>query len=450
MFTPQTSSHTHSATSLPVPVSGAMHFAAPAHPDDAAVDALAALMKAKLAEKRAKGYGGWNDKTQCPQQRLSDMLRAHVDKGDPVDVANFCAMLSARGEGIAAAQQAVQAAVPEAIEQMAEDRYKVVPSHESMFHRWAVVAGNGTQQLYAGREVECQNVARKFTGAFLDGAFAAMQNTSPAHPAVGVPDARAARQITDAIVENFKDAGWSMPSIDEARVLEAVSAAIGEHGATEPLTGVASDVDSMARVLMAAFAKAEPEHPITRYPTSFVATFADMARAAIAAAQLAEGVPAQSYVVDFFKAKGFYPSPAQAFAAGVALAATQPAAQGMDALTPAARDVLAERKRQIETEGWKPERDDVYDTGEMALAAACYAAHSASCAAIKAPHTARGVFVRTRSAQDFVGEMWPWSADWWKPSGHRRNLEKAAALILAEIERIDRAALAAQAKQGGA
>lgn len=135
--------------------------------------------------------------------------------------------------------------------------------------------------------------------------------------------------------------------------------------------------------------------------------------------------------------------------ARAAFAATQPAAQGLAALTPAARDVLAERKRQIETEGWKPERDDVYDTGEMALAAACYAAHSASCAAIKAPHTARGVFVRTRSAQDFVGEMWPWSADWWKPSGHRRNLEKAAALILAEIERIDRAALAAQAKQGG-
>jgi hypothetical protein len=90
----------------------------------------------------------------------------------------------------------------------------------------------------------------------------------------------------------------------------------------------------MARVLMAAFAKAEPEHPITRYPTSFVATFADMARAAIAAAQLADGVPAQSYVADFFREKGFYPSPAQAFAAGVAhAAATQPAAQGMDALT---------------------------------------------------------------------------------------------------------------------
>lgn len=82
---------------------------------------------------------------------------------------------------------APQAAVPEVIEQMAVDRYKVVPSHESMFHRWAVVAGNGTQQLYIGREVECLNMARKFAGAFLDGAFVAMQNATPAHPAEGVP-----------------------------------------------------------------------------------------------------------------------------------------------------------------------------------------------------------------------------------------------------------------------
>jgi hypothetical protein len=57
------------------------------------------------------------------------------------------------------------------IEQIATDRYKVVHSHESMFHRFAVVAGNGKQQLYIGREVECENVARKFAGAFLDGAF---------------------------------------------------------------------------------------------------------------------------------------------------------------------------------------------------------------------------------------------------------------------------------------
>ena len=69
--------------------------------------------------------------------------------------------------------------IPEEIERMAADRYKVVPSHESMFHRWAVVAGTGTQQLYLGREVECQNMARKFAGAFLDGAFVALQQAAP-------------------------------------------------------------------------------------------------------------------------------------------------------------------------------------------------------------------------------------------------------------------------------
>ena len=57
------------------------------------------------------------------------------------------------------------------VDAIALARYKVVPAHESMFHRFAVVAGDGKQQLYLGREVECENMARKFAGAFLDGAF---------------------------------------------------------------------------------------------------------------------------------------------------------------------------------------------------------------------------------------------------------------------------------------
>ena len=60
------------------------------------------------AKQRAKGHGDWD--TDCPRQRLSDMLRDHVDKGDPVDVANFCAFLAARGEGIAAQHQTKTAA----------------------------------------------------------------------------------------------------------------------------------------------------------------------------------------------------------------------------------------------------------------------------------------------------------------------------------------------------
>lgn len=71
------------------------------HPDDLAVDAFAAAMKAKLAEARAKGRSGWNEDEPGMQQRLSDMLRDHVEKGDPRDVANFCMFLHQRSETIA-------------------------------------------------------------------------------------------------------------------------------------------------------------------------------------------------------------------------------------------------------------------------------------------------------------------------------------------------------------
>lgn len=71
------------------------------HPDDIAVDQFAAAMKAKLAKKRAEGRGGWEDKRGCTNGHLSQLLVEHVDKGDPVDVGNFCMMLHARRERIA-------------------------------------------------------------------------------------------------------------------------------------------------------------------------------------------------------------------------------------------------------------------------------------------------------------------------------------------------------------
>lgn len=69
------------------------------HPDDLAVDRCAAAMKAKLAKKRAEGRGGWEGPT-CTAALLSQMLREHVEKGDPVDVANLAMMLHQRGERI--------------------------------------------------------------------------------------------------------------------------------------------------------------------------------------------------------------------------------------------------------------------------------------------------------------------------------------------------------------
>lgn len=101
-------------------------------------------------------------------------------------------------------------------------------------------------------------------------------------------------------------------------------------------------------------------------------------------------------------------------------------------LTEAAQDVLAERKRQIEAEGWTPQHDDEHDDGEMADAAGCYA-----------------IFGVSETYQRRPPICWPWDEKWWKPSDHRRNIVKAAALLLAEIERLDRAALAGKQPQEG-
>lgn len=79
--------------------------ALPTHPDDIAVDRFAVAMKAKLAQKRDEGRGGWENKLECSAEILSDMLRDHTYKGDPVDVANFAMMLHQRGEGLTPATE---------------------------------------------------------------------------------------------------------------------------------------------------------------------------------------------------------------------------------------------------------------------------------------------------------------------------------------------------------
>lgn len=68
----------------------------PAHSDDLAVDRFAVAMKAKLAAKRGEGRGGWDNPDECKVEYLAQLLCDHVQKGDPVDVANFAMMLHQR------------------------------------------------------------------------------------------------------------------------------------------------------------------------------------------------------------------------------------------------------------------------------------------------------------------------------------------------------------------
>ncbi|MGG2013893.1 hypothetical protein ABFY67_32810 [Pseudomonas aeruginosa] len=99
-------------------------------------------------------------------------------------------------------------------------------------------------------------------------------------------------------------------------------------------------------------------------------------------------------------------------------------------------DVQAERRRQITAEGWTPEHDDEHSHGQMARAAACYALAGSS-----APNDGTAALL--------VSLAWPWDEQWWKPSTARRDLVKACALALAEIERLDRAGIS-QSPQPGA
>ncbi|MCR3840368.1 hypothetical protein K3Z99_25470, partial [Pseudomonas aeruginosa] len=82
-------------------------------------------------------------------------------------------------------------------------------------------------------------------------------------------------------------------------------------------------------------------------------------------------------------------------------------------------DVQAERRRQITAEGWTPEHDDLYCAAELPRAAAAYILNGAN---------------------DEAPAIWSFSAKWWKPRDARSNYVRAGALILAEIERLDRAA----------
>ena len=88
--------------------------------------------------------------------------------------------------------------------------------------------------------------------------------------------------------------------------------------------------------------------------------------------------------------------------------------------------INAERKRQIDVEGWTSEHDDTHDQGEMLHAAMLYYAF--------AKLGPDDMTLRADGAP--IG--WPWDASCWKPKDRERNLVRAGALCLAERDRLRR------------
>lgn len=93
-------------------------------------------------------------------------------------------------------------------------------------------------------------------------------------------------------------------------------------------------------------------------------------------------------------------------------------------------EIRIERERQTQIEGWSEEHDDTHANGEIAFAASCYANPS--------PEMSESTMFFDGIQRTFP-KQWPWDLEWWNPSDPRRNYIKAAALLVAEIERLDRA-----------
>jgi len=73
-------------------------------------------------------------------------------------------------------------------------------------------------------------------------------------------------------------------------------------------------------------------------------------------------------------------------------------------------------------------QDDGYKMGQLAGVAGCY------CLDACRP---TGQHIKN-DIKLILPRIWPWAEHWWKPRTPRENLIRAAALIISEIERIDR------------
>ena len=103
------------------------------------------------------------------------------------------------------------------------------------------------------------------------------------------------------------------------------------------------------------------------------------------------------------------------------------------------KDVINERQRQINQEFYSTENDDEYKQNELLRAAVCYAENVVRRGWVFDSNFGPDVY-----QEEEVPDLWPWDIDFWKPKNPRRDLVRAAALLIAEIERIDRSTGASQ------
>lgn len=89
--------------------------------------------------------------------------------------------------------------------------------------------------------------------------------------------------------------------------------------------------------------------------------------------------------------------------------------------------IVEERQRQIEVEGWSSEHDATHKYGELANAAATYAMTEEA-----------AEIINSQIPELLQAVIWPFKKKCYKPTPQNRirQLQKAGALIAAEIDRL--------------
>ncbi|MCS8313708.1 hypothetical protein N0542_23490, partial [Pseudomonas aeruginosa] len=337
----------------------------------------------------------------------------------------------------------------------ANDELMTVAQHAASVARWAEMFNRVEQQRDAAlaRVAELKTMSHNYCALLMDAnaKLAELEKQEPInlqHMAVAADGEL--RWMTGRKIDNCEL--YAMPDFGQAPKLYAAPVAQAQHSVPE-ISGIGRDAEHPRAVVL--YLRNEPSEEDMRAIQNFLrAISADVltqAQHSVPDGWLIElGFDVLDRQFRFADAKSHLPTikivlPACEVDDSAAWELRNSVAARIEKLIAAAPgnsvpqawlDVQAERRRQITAEGWTPEHDDEHADGQMARAAACYALAGSS-----APNDGTAALL--------VSLAWPWDEQWWKPSTARRDLVKACALALAEIERLDRACIS-QSPQPGA
>ncbi|EPK3351119.1 hypothetical protein L5593_003826 [Pseudomonas aeruginosa] len=329
----------------------------------------------------------------------------------------------------------------------ANDELMTVAQHAASVARWAEMFNRVEQQRDAAlaRVAELKTMSHNYCALLMDAnaKLAELEKQEPInlqHMAVAADGEL--RWMTGRKIDNCEL--YAMPDFGQAPKLYAAPVAQAQHSVPE-ISGIGRDAEHPRAVVL--YLRNEPSEEDMRAIQNFLrAISADVLTQALhSVPEASEQEKEQGWTLDYRFVERVTDLAASRTEYTTSMEATEQvllAARELLAAAPgnsvpqAWLDVQAERRRQITAEGWTPEHDDEHADGQMARAAACYALAGSS-----APNDGTAALL--------VSLAWPWDEQWWKPSTARRDLVKACALALAEIERLDRACIS-QSPQPGA